>query len=178
MCRFYVRWLIHKTLCFAVKKNIYTYMSVYKWFRILSQYYSCQNSEFRFRESLQLTSECCYSLAKSYSYACNVQKFHFFKFKDGAHLRMESFSCKESLHTLSPGANGFPFLTTSHLMLKLIFLFFNFQKWSQSVVEVLLCSNLKDDLCKLKIVLIRFPLVRNTWLFEVVSFSVDRQTDR
>ena len=52
-------------------------------------------------------------------------KFSFlFKFKDGADLRMESFSSKQSLHTLSPGANGFTFLTTSHLMLKLMLLFF------------------------------------------------------
>ena len=35
--------------------------------KILSQYQS--------RERHQLTSECCYGLAKSVSYACNVQKF-------------------------------------------------------------------------------------------------------
>ena len=34
-------------------------------------------------------------------------------FKDGANLRMDSFSCKQSVHTLSLGANGFTFLTTS-----------------------------------------------------------------
>ena len=34
----------------------------YKCFRILSHYYSCQNSEFRFREPHQLTSECCCQL--------------------------------------------------------------------------------------------------------------------
>ena len=51
-------------------------------------------------------------------------------FKDGADLRMDSFSCKQSLHTLSPGANGFAFLTASLLMLKLMFLFFNFQTLS------------------------------------------------
>ena len=50
-----------------------------------------------------------------------------FLFKDRADLRMDSFSCKQSLHTLSPGANGFTFLTISQLMLKLMFLFFNFQ---------------------------------------------------
>ena len=38
-------------------------------------------------------------------------------FKDGADLRMDSFSCKHSLRTLSLGANGFSFLTTSHLMM-------------------------------------------------------------
>ena len=30
-------------------------------------------------------------------------------FKDGADLRMEGFSCKQSVHTFSPGANGFTF---------------------------------------------------------------------
>ena len=52
-------------------------------------------------------------------------KFSFyFKFKDVADLRMEGFSCKQNLHTLSPGANGFTFLTTSLLMLMLMLLFF------------------------------------------------------
>ena len=45
---------------------------------------------------------------------------------NGADPRMDSFSCKQSLQTLSLGANGFTFLTTSHLMLKLMFLFFSF----------------------------------------------------
>ena len=58
-------------------------------------------------------------------------------FKDGADLRMNGFSCKQSLHTLSFGANGFTFFTISHLILKLMFLFFNFQICSLSVVEVL-----------------------------------------
>ena len=84
---------------------------------------------------------------------------------------MDSFSCKQSLHTLSLGANGFTFLTTSHLMLKLMFLFFNFQTCSLSVVEVLLCSNLKDDLCKLNIVLNSFSgiPIYVSWMFEVVG---------
>ena len=33
-----------------------------------------------------------------------LKNFFFFKFKDGADLRMESFSCRQSWHTLSPGA--------------------------------------------------------------------------
>ena len=49
-----------------------------------------------------------------------------FFFKDGADLRIDSFSGKESLHTLTPGANGFTFFTTSQ-MIKTMFLFFNFQ---------------------------------------------------
>ena len=89
-------------------------------------------------------------------------------------LRMDSFSCKQSLHTLSLGANGFTFLTTSHLMLKLmVFFFFNFQTCSLSFVEVLLCSNLTDDLCKLNLVLYSFSVspIYVSWLFEVVSVT-------
>ena len=87
---------------------------------------------------------------------------------------MDRFSCKQSFHTLSLGANGFTFLTTSHLVLKLMFLFFNFQTGSLSVVEVLSCSNLKDDLCKLNLVLNSFSVcpIYVSWLFEVVSVTV------
>ena len=94
-------------------------------------------------------------------------------FKDGTDLRMDSFSCKQSLHTLSLSANGFTFLTTSHLMLKLMFLFFNFQTCSLRVVEVLLCSNLKDDLCKLNLILNSFSVspIYVSYLFEVVSVT-------
>ena len=51
------------------------------------------------------------------------KNFVFFLFNDGADLRMESFSCKQSLQALSSGTNGFTFLTTSYLMLKLMFFF-------------------------------------------------------
>ena len=59
-------------------------------------------------------------------------------------------------------------------MLKLMFLFFNFQTCSQSIVEVLLCSNLKDDLYKLNLVLNPFSVspIYVSWLFEVVSVTV------
>ena len=89
-------------------------------------------------------------------------------FKDGADLRMDSLSCKQSLHTLSLGANGFTFLTTSHLILKLMFLFFKFQTCSLSVVGVLLYSYLKDDLCKLNLVLNSFSIspIYVSWFFE------------
>ena len=69
-------------------------------------------------------------------------KHFFLSFKDGADLRIESFSCMQSLHTLSPDVNGFTFCFV-----------FNFHTRSLTVVEVLLCSNLKDDLCKLNLVL-------------------------
>ena len=95
-------------------------------------------------------------------------------FKDSANLRMDSFPCKHNLHTLSFGANCFTFLTICHLILKLMFLFFNFQTCSLSVVEVFLCSNLKDDLCKLNLVLNSFSVspIYVSWLFEVVSVTV------
>ena len=92
-------------------------------------------------------------LSKNFLLWTQFPKISLLLFKDGADLKMDNFSCKQSLHTLSLGANGFTFLTTSHLMLKFMFLFFNFQTCSLSVVEVLLCSNLKDDLCKLNLVL-------------------------
>ena len=57
-----------------------------------------------------------YALAGFASCAYNVPKL--FLFKEDADLRMESFSCKQNLHTLSPGANAFTFLAISHLMLK------------------------------------------------------------
>ena len=63
-----------------------------------------------------------------------LSKHFAFLFKDKADLRRDNFSGKQSLHTLSLGANGFTFLTTSHLMLKLMFLFFKFQTCSLSVV--------------------------------------------
>ena len=76
------------------------------------------------------------------------------------------------MHTLSFGANGFTFLTISHLILKLMFLMF--QTCSLSFVEVLLCSNLKDDLCKLNLVLNSFSVspIYVSWQFEVVSVTV------
>ena len=65
------------------------------------------------------------------------------------------------------------FFTISHLMLKLMFLAFNFQTLSLSVVEVLLCSNLKDDLCKLNLVLKLFSVssIHVSWLFVGVSVT-------
>ena len=99
-----------------------------------------------------------------------MSKISLLLFKDGADLRMDSFSCKLGLHTLSFGADGF----TSHWILKLMFLFFNFQTCSLSVVEVLLCFDLKDDLCKLIFVLNSFSVspIYVSWLFEVVSVTV------
>ena len=89
---------------------------------------------------------------------------------------MDSFFFVNKVCTLYHfGANGFTFLTISHLILKLMFLFFfNFQTCSLSVVEVLLCSNLKDDLCQLNLVLKSFSvcLIYVFWLFKVVSVTV------
>ena len=59
-------------------------------------------------------------------------------------------------------------------MLKLGFFKFNFQTLSLSVVEVRLCCNLKDDLCKMNLVLNSFSFspIYVSWLFEVVSVTV------
>ena len=109
-------------------------------------------------------------LSKNFFLWIQCPKISLLLFKDGADLRMDSFSCKQSFHTLSFGANGFTFLT----ILKLMFLFFNFQTCSLSVVDVLLCSNLKDDLCKLNLVLNSFSVspIYVSWWFEVVSVTV------
>ena len=72
-------------------------------------------------------------------------------FKDGLDVRMENFSCKHSLHIFSPEVNGFTLLTISLLMLKSIFLLFNFQTWSQGVVECFMFQ-LEDDLYRLNLV--------------------------
>ena len=49
-----------------------------------------------------MTVDCWYGLAGIASCACNVQNFLYFflLFKDEADLRMESFSCKQSLQRL------------------------------------------------------------------------------
>ena len=113
-------------------------------------------------------------LSKNFFLWIQCPKISLLLFKDGADLRMDSFSCKQSLHTLSFGANGLTFLTISHLILKLMFLYFNFQTCSLSVVEVLLGSNLKDDLCKLNLVLNSFSVspIYVSWFFKVVSVTV------
>ena len=74
-------------------------------------------------------------------------------FNDGLDMRMENFSCRHSLHIFSPGAYGFTFFIISHLMLKSVFLFLNFQMWSLRVVVVILCSSLNDELRRLNLVL-------------------------
>ena len=92
----------------------------YKWLRILSQYYFYQDPEFRSTmETSSVGNELLLWLSWN-RFLCNqCPNISFISFKDNADLRMKSFSCKQSLHTLSPGANGFSFLKTSHLMLKL-----------------------------------------------------------
>ena len=87
---------------------------------------------------------------------------------------MVNFYCKKNLHLFSLGANGITSLETSHLILKLKLLLINFQTWPLRVFEVLLCSNLKDVLCKLNLVLNSFSVspIYVSWLFEVVSVTV------
>ena len=111
-------------------------------------------------------------LSKSFFLWIQCPQISLLLFKDGADLRMYSFSCKQSLHTLSLGTNGFTFLTTSRLMLKLLFLLFSFQTCSLS--GILLCSNLKDELWKLNLVLNSFSVspIYVSWLFEAVSVTL------
>ena len=92
-------------------------------------------------------------------------------FNDGLDMRMESFSCRHSLHIFSPGAYGFTFFIISHLMLKSVFFFFNFQMWSLRVEVVLLCSSLNDDLCRLNLVLNSFSVSPIRFLLLRISFG-------
>ena len=145
----------------------------YKGLRILNHYCSCQDLEFR--SAMETSSvDIDKLLSKNFSLWIQCPKISLLLFKDGADLRMESFSCKHSPHTLLLGANGFTLLTTCRLILKLMFFFFNFQTWSLSFVDVGLCSNLKDDLCKLNLVLNSFSVspIYISWLFKVVSVTV------
>ena len=102
------------------------YLSIYKGLRILSRYCSCQDSEFR--SAMETSSvDIDKLLSKNFFLWIQCPKISLLLFKDGADLRMESFSCKQSPHTLLLGANGFTLLTTCHEILKLMFFFFNFQ---------------------------------------------------
>ena len=105
---------------------IYIYIYIYKGLRILNRYCSCQDSEFR---SPKETSSVDIDklLSKNFFLWIQCPTFSLLLFKDGANLRMESFSCKQSPHTLLLGANCFTLLTSCHLILKLMFFFFNFQ---------------------------------------------------
>ena len=105
---------------------IYIYIYIYKGLRILSRYYSCQDSEFR--SAMETSSvDIDKLLSKNFFLWIQCPKISLRLFKDGADLRMESFSCKQSPHTLLLGANGFTLFTTCHETLKLMFFFFNFQ---------------------------------------------------
>ena len=90
----------------------------FKGLRILSRYCSCQDSEF---QSLMETSSVDIDklLSKNFFLWIQCPKISLLLFKDGADLRMESFSCKQSPHTSLLGANGLTLLTTSHLILNI-----------------------------------------------------------
>ena len=78
------------------------------------------------------------------------------------------------MHIFSPGAYGFTFFIISHLMLKPVFFFFNFQMWSLRVVVVLLCSSLNNGLCRLNQVLNLFSVspMYVSCFFMLVSVTV------
>ena len=97
--------------------------NIYKGLRILSRYCSCQDSEFR--SALETSSaDIDKLLSKNFFLWIQCPNISLLLFKDGADLRMESFSCNQSPHTLLLGANGFTLLTTCHSILKLMFFFF------------------------------------------------------
>ena len=71
----------------------------YKGLRILSRYCSCQDSEFR--SAMETSSvDIDKLLSKNFFLWIQCPKISLLLFKDGADLRMESFSCKQSPHTL------------------------------------------------------------------------------
>ena len=91
-------------------QNQHIYIYIYKGLRIISRYYSCQDSEFR--SALETSSVDIDKLqSKNFFLWIQCPKISLLLFKDGADLRMESFSCKQSPHTLLLGANGFTFLS-------------------------------------------------------------------
>ena len=96
-------------------------LNIYKGLTILSRYFSCQDSEFR---SAMGTSSVDIEklLGKNFFLWIQCPKISLLLFKDGADLRMESFSCKQSPHILFLGANGFTLLTSCHLILKLMYI--------------------------------------------------------
>ena len=78
----------------------------YKGLRILSRYCSCQDSEFW--SAIETSSVDIDKLqSKNFFLWIQCPKISLLLFKDVADLRMESFSCKQSPHTLLLGANGF-----------------------------------------------------------------------
>ena len=60
-------------------------------------------------ETLSVDNELLVLLSKYLFLFIQCPKVLLLLFKDGADLRMDSFSCKQSSHTLSLGANGFTF---------------------------------------------------------------------
>ena len=65
---------------------------------------------------------------------------------------MDRFSCKLLAHFIT-WCEWLHFFDDLQFDVEVdVFVFFNFQTCSLSVVEVLLGSNLKDDLCKLNLV--------------------------
>ena len=69
-------------------------------------------------EASSVDNELLVVLSKKFFLCTQCPNISLLLFKDGTDLRMDSFYCKQGLHALSLAANGFTFLTTSHLMLK------------------------------------------------------------
>ena len=118
-CTHFSGCIINSIILFYKKKYIY------KGLTILSRYCSCQDLEFR--SAMETSSvDIDKLLSKNFFLWIQCPKISLLWFNNGADLRMESFSCKQSPHTLLLGANGFTLLTTCHLILK--FSNFNIKK--------------------------------------------------
>ena len=82
-----------------IKKRVLNNVELqYKSLRILSRYCSCQDSEFR--SAIETSSvDKDKLLSKNFFLWIHCPKISLLLFKDGADIRMESFSCKQSPHT-------------------------------------------------------------------------------
>ena len=129
-------------MCCCKKPN-YTYI-IYKGLRILTRYCSCQDSEFR--SALETSSvDIDKLLSKNFFLWIQCPQISLLLFKDGADLRMESFSCKQSPHTLLLGANGFSFdhmPCNNHRLLQL-------HRMKESSQDSKLCNCLQKNSCPL-----------------------------
>ena len=88
---------------------------------------------------------------------------------------MVSFSCKTKFAHFITWCKCLHFFDDlpCDIEVDVFVVFLNFHICSPSVVEVLLCSNLKYDLCKFNLVLNSFSVspIYVSWLFEAVSVT-------
>ena len=104
----------------------------YKSLRILSRYFSCQDSEFR--SAMETSSVDIDNLrSKNFFLWKQCPKVSLLLFKDGADLRVESFSCKQSPLTLLFVTEVYD---TPRYTIKNITLFCLFGKWGGKCIPI------------------------------------------